>query len=187
MKKILAMMLAAMLVLSLAACDDAQSGNQTTGGKPDDSTTAAPVQTTAPTQETTAPQENEVYSFTFEGVELIPGAPFDPNALPEAASVYEVPSCAIEGTDNVYNYETLEVTAFNDGTGETIYSIYIIDANTATPEGLYLGDDAARVTELYGSDRSENGNEIVYQQGDTMLVLIMENDTVISIEYRLAA
>lgn len=98
--------------------------------------------------------------------------------------MYEVPSCAIEGTDNLYNYDTVEITAFNDGNGEIIYSIYIVDANTSTDEGLYIGDDLEQVNAIYGTERTENDNELTYQKGDTLLILIVENNIVTSIEYR---
>ncbi len=169
MKKILAMLLVLLLLVSMAACNggDSTDGTQNNG-----------------TAGTNGDAQPEGYSYTLANVKLVPGADFKPSELPEADSVYQVPSCAIEGTDNVYNYTTVEITAFDDGTGEIIYSIYIIDPNTPTDEGLYLGDALEQVNSLYGTDRTENGNELVYKKGKTMLVLIMENDTVSSIEYR---
>lgn len=174
MKKLIAMLLALLMLASLTAC----------GGAPNTDTpkTTDPVHSQ---DEATDPQQpTEGYSFTLEDFKLIPGADFDPADLPEAVSVYEVPSCAIEGTDNLYDYETVEVTAFNDGNGEIIYSVYIKDANTPTDEGLYIGDTLEQVNTIYGTDRTENGNELTYQKGDTLLVLIVENDTVTSIEFR---
>lgn len=125
------------------------------------------------------------YAFVAEGLELIPGAAFDPAILPEAASLYTVPSCAIEGTDNVYNYESFEVTAYDDGTGEVIYSIYIIDPNTTTPEGLALGDSLNRVLELYGDGYQLNGTAYDFYGTETMLSIIVQNEAVASIEYRM--
>ena len=179
MKKLLAFLMAMLLVASMAACG-AETPNTT------EPTTTQPQQTD-PSQQTepSAPETEEVFSFTYEGVELIPGAAFDPAALPEADSVFEVPSCAIEGTDNVYSYAPFELTAYNDGTGEVIYSIYLTDADTATMEGLYVGDDLARVTELYGSDYTQNDTELTFTKGSTTLNLILDGETVISIEYRM--
>ena len=71
-----------------------------------------------------------------------------------------------------------------DGDGEIIYSVYIKDANTPTDEGLYIGDTLEQVSSIYGTDRTENGNELVYTAGKTLLVIIVENDTVTSIEFR---
>ena len=176
MKKLIALLLAVLMVAALAAC-----GTQTPN-------TTEP--TTKPVDDETGPAvtqgaQEEVFSFTYEGVELIPGADFDPAALPEADSVFEVPSCAIEGTDNVYSYPPFELTAYNDGTGEVIYSIYLLDADTCTPEGLYVGDDLARVTELYGTDYVENDTELTFTKGATTLNLLLDGETVISIEYRM--
>ena len=165
MKKLIAIMLAALMLASLTACD---------GGDP--------VQTTPTTTEALA---EEGFCFTLSGVKLVPCADFDPTKLPEADSVYEVPSCAIEGTDNVYNYGTVEITAYDDGTGEVIYSIYILDANTSTDEGLYLGDDLAMAESLYGTDYTRDGSQITYRKGNTLLVLLMEDDYVSSIELRM--
>ena len=175
MKKLIALLLAVLMLTALAACDT-QNPTDTTGTNP-----------TAPTPGDTNPiNPEESFKFTYEGVALVPGAAFDPSVLPEADSVFTVPSCAIEGTDNVYSYSTMELTAYDDGTGEVIYSIYLLDADTPTTEGLYVGDDLARVEELYGADYETNDTELTFTKGSTTLNLLMDGETVISIEYRMA-
>lgn len=185
MRKLIALILALMLLASLTACgsnsNNADTTPQTTVG--DQQTPEDTTQT--PETQNNGGEEEGVYSYNFDGTELIPGAVLDTAALPEADSVYQVPSCAIEGTDNVYNYVTFELTAYDDGTGEVIYSIYLIDANTPTTEGLYLGDDLAMVEELYGTGYTANGNELTYQKGETLLIIILDNGYVSSIEYRM--
>lgn len=177
MKKIIALLLAVLLLAGLTAC----------GTETPDPTAPSGEEPTTPTQpQATEPAQEEGFYFTYEGVELVIGAAFDPARLPEADSVFEVPSCAIEGTDNVYSYPTFELTAYNDGTGEVIYSIYLLDANTPTMEGLYVGDDLTRVTELYGTGYIQNDTELTFTKGDTTLNLLMDGETVISIEYRMA-
>lgn len=183
MKKLIAMLLAVMMLLCLAACGAEEETN------------ADLVITRAAEEETEAVEAageeadstaGGPYVFTVDGVDLVPGTAFDAAALGEAGSVYQVPSCAIEGTDNVYNYETFEVTAFDDGSGEVIYSIYFIDPNLTTPEGLALGDDMAKMVELYGESYTQDGTACVYSGEGTMLIVIVENDVVNSIEYRMA-
>ena len=147
--------------------------------------------TTEPTSEATQPEDTtadtaeELFFFQYEGVKLIPGADFDPTVLPEADSIFEVPSCAIEGTDNVYSYPPFELTAYNDGTGEVIYSIFFIDPNITTDEGLALGDDVAKVIELYGEDYIAEGTAYIYTGANTILSILVQNDTVTSIEFRM--
>ncbi len=180
MKKSMAMLLTLAVLVCLAACE-------TEPAQTSQPTEAAQVTT----QATTAPQDTEpaveeVFSFPVGNVELVPGAAFNAAVLPEPVSIYQVPSCAFEGTDNVYDYGTAEVTVFDDGKQPIIYSIYLVGANTTTPEGLYLGDPAAQVDKLYGAERTENGTELVYQKGETLLIIILDNGTVASIEYRSA-
>lgn len=183
MKKIFAIALALAMILSLAACGE-QETEQTveTTGTPAVETTVPAVQ-----EETTEPQaqvqDEDPFSLTFEGVPLVPGTAYDAAVLPEPLSVYQVPSCAIEGTDNVYSFEALEITAFDNGTGEVIYSIVLVDPNAATDEGLMLGDTLEKVIELYGEAYEQVGNSLVYTRGGTTLTLILQGDYVVDIEF----
>lgn len=177
MKKIFAMLLICAMMLCLAACESAEEAPATTVP-----TEAATIPADVP-EETSAPAAQEGFRFTLEGVALVPGADYDASALPEPGSVYQVPSCAIEGTDNVYSFNTVEITAFFDGTKEIIYSIAILDPNVCTDEGLYLGDSAEKVIELYGDTYEENGTAMIYTKGETMLTLIVQNGYVVDIEF----
>lgn len=185
MKKIFAIALALSMLFALTACSGGEQSTEpalTTEG-------TTPVTTQVPTEqilETAAPMAAKGFAFTANGVELIPGADFDAAVLGEAASVYQVPSCALEGTDNVYDYTTFEVTAFNDGTGEIIYAIALLDPNITTDEGLALGDDLAKVIELYGEEYAQNGTAMVYGKGSTILTVIVQDDYVVDIELRMA-
>lgn len=186
MKKMIAILLAALAVVSLAACgkDDATPQQITMSTQPKETA----VQTEA-TEAQSAPAESakEPFAFRWEGHTAVPGQAFEADKWPEAESLYQVPSCAVEGTDNVYNFGGFEITAFAQNGSERIYSVYLIDPNLTTPEGLALGDAAARVTELYGEDYAPDGAALVYTAGDTQLIVISENDVVVSIEYRWVA
>ena len=48
-----------------------------------------------------------------------------------------------------------------------------------------LGDEYSRVTELYGENYEQNGTAYIYQYGDTQLHILVQNEAVISIEYKL--
>lgn len=176
MKKIISLILTAVLILSLTACGGEANPEQVI-------TRAA----TEPVTETAAPETEAAeapFGFEAEGVLLVPGEAFDAGLLPEAESIYEVPSCAFEGNDKVYSYGTFEVTTGVDGTGECIRSIYLLDPNLTTPEGLALGDDVQTVREKLGSDCEEDGTALIYHRGSTDLYLILQGDTVAGIEYR---
>ncbi len=196
MKKVWVILLAALMLFALAACgSEAEtdlSDQVITRTDEEDGSADASAEADAETEEPEGDVETsvdavtaDVFSFETDGVALTPGTALDLTALPDAASVYTVESCAVEGMDNVYTYDTFEVTAYDDGSGEVIYSIYLTDPNVTTAEGLALGDDLSRVTELYGSDYAENDTAVVYTRGDTQLSIILQDEVVISIEYLL--
>ena len=179
MKKLICLLLSLVLLVSLAAC----------GQKPADTTpdTSNNTENLTEKDEANAPDNktDEAFSFTLADVALIPGAGFVAGDLPAATSTFEVPSCALEGMDTVYSYDSVEVTVYDDGVNPIIYSIYLVDPNTATDEGLYLGDDRTQVETLYGTDYEEEGTELVYTKGSTQLRIILEDDLVVSVELRL--
>lgn len=183
MKKIVILLLAVLLLANLAACGTESTTGTTEGTQNSTSSTNPTSSATDPTGGNTEPEE--YFCFTYQGVELIPGALFNASVLPEPESVYEVPSCAIEGMDVVYNYGAFEITVFDDGTNAVIYSIYMLDANTPTNEGLYLGDGSDVVQTIYGGEYTEDGTEWSYRKGDTLLCMIFNNDCVVSIEFRM--
>ena len=199
MRKLILLTLIALLALNLAACGEEDQvaepqqqitlGADVTMATKDENATEATTGAEVPVEKPT-PQKPVVSSglfcLTYEGVKITPNEAFDASALPEALSLYTVPSCALEGTDNVYNYGAFEVTAYNEGNGEFVYSVYFMDPNMTTDEGLALGDDLNRVLELYGDDYTEESGTYVYTRSGTQLRLIVENDSVVSIEYRMA-
>lgn len=196
MKKILAFLCCLVLTAGLTACGSDELSEERMITRPPE-VDAVPVMAEAEaepleTETTGAAAETEAapvklgnYTFDFDGVELIPGDPFDPGVLPEAESVYEVPSCAIVGTDNLYNYGSFELTAFDDGTSELIYAILLTDPNITTTEGLALGDPLEKMVDLYGDGYTQQGNGYVYTGDAETLNIIVQNERIASIEYRM--
>ena len=79
MKKLIAFLLAMLLVASMAACGSEKTDPTDSTTQPQQTNSTQPQQT-----QPSDPETEEVFSFTYEGVELIPGAAFDPAVLPEA-------------------------------------------------------------------------------------------------------
>ena len=159
------------------------SGNQSDTGK-ENAGNGENQESKAPDQSNDK-KEKSAFRFQYEGVTMIPGEVFDQSALGGDYEFSEVPSCAFDGNDRVYTYEKFEVQTYVDGDQERIYSIYFIDPNLPTPEGLCLGDSADDVKSLYGEDYETIGNSYEYKGGNTVLTVITQNDMVVSIEYRL--
>ena len=181
MKKLTLWLVALAMMLSLCACGNAQDAGEQMITR---STEAATVPDHTVEEAGDAVQA-EFADFQYDGKVLNVGEAFDPAVLPKANSVYQVPSCAIEGTDNVYSYDSFEITAYDDGTGEVIYSIYFKEPDVQTPEGLTLSDGLDKVLALYGEDYEQVGTAYNYYCGDTMLSILVQDDVVISIEYRM--
>ena len=175
MKKLIPLLL---VVLLLTACGTAPQGNpdmQITRGTEPNSTEEVTTTATESTQE-------ELFSFVIGDVTVIPGAPFDATKV-SYDDVYEVPSCAGEGTDKMYINSSYEITAFHDGKSEVTYCVTFVTPDAKTPEGLCLGDDMAKAATLYGQ-YVENGSAWIFTRGNTQLWVIGENDVITSIELR---
>ena len=177
MKRIIPLLLVALL---LTACTGAPQGNPdlqiTRGTEP---TNAVDTTTT-----NTEPGQDEMEEFFIMAgdVKVIPGTAFDATKV-SYDDVFEVPSCAGEGTDKVYMTTGYEITAFHDGKSEITYVVLFVTPDAQTPEGLCLGDDMAKAATLYGQ-YEQDGSAWIFTRGNTQLWVIGENDVVTSIELR---
>ena len=72
--------------------------------------------------------------------------------MPEPERIYEIPSCASQGMDKVYDYGSLQITTYNDKGTEIPYNIEFFDENAATFEGISIGKTYDQMVEVYGSD-----------------------------------
>ena len=146
-------------------------------------------------KETNSPAENGVNTaenssentikLEYEGKDMTPGAVFSRDIFGEEVTYSEVPSCDGQGTDKVYNYDSYEITAYQDGDQEKIYSVYFIDDQITTTEGVKISDDSSVMFEKYGDNYEQTGNQYTYTSGNVELSFIVENDFIRSITYTL--
>ena len=123
MKKILSLMLAAMLVLGLAACGDA--GSTETPAPTAAPSETAPEDTTSPTEAvegTAAPEdgENGGDASLLETAKTFEGAPVEDliAAIGEPESSDYAPSCLGEGEDGNLYYDGFTVYTYRDPDGQ---------------------------------------------------------------------
>ena len=123
MKKILSLMLAAMLVLGLAACGDA--GSTETPAPTAAPSEAAPEDTTSTTEAvegTAAPEDGENSGDTslLETAKTFEGAPVEDliAAIGEPESSDYAPSCLGEGEDGNLYYDGFTVYTYRDTDGQ---------------------------------------------------------------------
>lgn len=133
-------------------------------------------------------QEEKVgYTIELAGQKIMVGDDFS-NIKENLGSDYErqeVESCAFEGMDTIYTYDDYEIYNYHDADKEKIYTITLLNDNITTSEGVKVGNTISDVVNTYGKDYNDAMGAYSYTKGDTILTFIFENDTVISIEYKL--
>ena len=170
MKKIFALVLALMLVLTMAAC----------GGETAPETTAPAVENNAPTQ-----PDASSWKYTVQGVDILMHAPAAPvlETLGEAVSYTEEASCAFSGLDKTYYYGGFYLQTYPLGDQDYIYSVWLVDDSSTTPEGIYIGATQAEVEAAYGADGFNGSNAYIMKGTTSTLTIILEGGIVSSIQY----
>ncbi len=196
MKKLGSLVLVAIMAASIAACSDKKEATTKAAGG-ETSATAALVDTSK--EESQAASSEEVsgveitvdtkdnFVFTYQNVQIVLGSEPEATiaALGEAKSKLEVPSCAHDGTDFVYTYDNIVVTA-SYLTGEEkgfISDVRLLSDLVATPEGLEIGMTTDKARELYGDPDTESDVQWIFTRGTSELMLTVQNGSVIGIEY----
>lgn len=135
---------------------------------------------------TTTGTQNKVdgFALTVAGVEIVPGMILP--AMPQADSVYEAASCAIEGLDKTYTYGSIVISTQDDGKTERVTGLTIMDDGAATGEGVTIGDSVERVKAVYGEPASQSENVWRYLRGKTVLRILFREGMVTSIVYETA-
>lgn len=104
-------------------------------------------------------------------------------ALGEPISYFEAASCAFEGLDKMYTYNSFEVDTYPVDDKDYISAIIFKDDSITTAEGIAIGETRDRVEAVYGTDYEEQGSMIVYKKDGMKLSFIFEGGAVSSIQY----
>ena len=132
--------------------------------------------------------EPRVYSsLRSTRTEISLDAPAEPilAALGAPFGYGERKSADYRGVEKTYRFSGLDVRTYQSQDGERIMELKITGSGFRTPEGIAVGDSAARVKECFGSESIREGRCTVCRNGER-LVLTLENDLVASIQYSLA-
>ncbi len=105
--------------------------------------------------------------------------------LPETDEIYEIDSCAFEGKEKTYTYDNFEITTYPHDNKEEIISVYFLNSEMTTEEGIKIGDTVELMKEKYGENFNQADNSYVYTNGDTTLTFIVNNNLITNIEYDL--
>lgn len=171
MKKILSLILALTMVLALAACGGETSAETTapvSGGE------LSPV----------TPDPN-AWKYSVRGIDVQMHASAAPvlEALGEPVSYTEEASCAFTGLDKTYYYGGFYLQTYPLGEEDYIYSLWLVDDSSSTPEGIYIGSSKADVEAAYGTEGFNGSNAYILTSTTATLTIILDGDTVTSIQY----
>lgn len=182
MKKLMAAALAALMVISLCACN---SEPKTIGGDVTNVQTKTDNGSSADNTGVSTATTTEAYYFTSKGVRFT--ADMDcaevVAKLGEPTSYYEAPSCAFDGKEKTYNYGNFEIGTYEDGELDRIAIIIIRNDLVTTEEGCYVGQAVAEVEKVYGVSADSTENVLCYKKGDMKLYFFIEAGKISFIEY----
>ena len=163
MKKIIAMLLAAAMMLCFAACDTPETPNNPTDKEP--------VQ--------------DSFTFTYKGTKIALHAPADQviAALGEPLEYSESTSCAFDGLDKSYKYGSFYLETYPIGDKDYVYGWWFVDDLVETDEGICIGSSKAAVDAAYGAENFNGTNAYTVKKGSGVLTIILEKDVVSSVQY----
>lgn len=126
----------------------------------------------------------EKYSFVAEGVTFSVGDDADEVTarLGECNSSASAPSCAGEGFDEVYRYNGFRILAHRDSMGAKITEIELLSDLLPTAEGVFVGDDADKIKEIYGEGDGFSGG-VEYRAEGCRLRFFITDGRVTGIKY----
>ena len=157
MKKLLCLMMALLLLLSLSAC----------GGE--------------------EPLEKEAYSLLYKGqtIKIDSAMSNYLNALGASAQYQEMPTCGKGDLDKLYDYGSIRLRTYQINGVDYISVIELMDDLVQTTEGLSIGDAQQKVSEIYGvADRTTASAWIYETKGMDLEFHFHADNTVKSIVYR---
>ena len=126
------------------------------------------------------------YVFDLKGVELKADgdlAEYTSKLGEPSGGYYEAKSCAFDGMDKFYYYDSVTLQGYQKDGKDKLYSITLMDDAVKTKEGIRIGDKKDKVVSAYGSGYTEADGQLQYESGNTKLAFVMKDDEVQSIIY----
>jgi len=128
----------------------------------------------------------EGFIFEVNDVDILMAAPALPiiEQLGEPLNYFEAPSCAFDGVDKSWFYQSFEVHAYPENDDDFILSVILLDDIYGTEKFVYIGMTYDDMVAAYGNGYEQYLEQFKYTLGGTSLSFIIAEDTIISIAYR---
>ena len=147
----------------------------------------------APTETPGTPDNQEPvqdsFTFTYKGTKIALNAPAEAvvAALGEPLEYSESTSCAFDGLDKQYKYDSFYLETYPLNGKDYIYGWWFVDDLVETDEGICIGSTQADVEAAYGAENYNGSNAFKVVKGSGSLTVILENGVVTSIQYGIMA
>ena len=172
MKKLIAFLLAAAMMLCFAGCD----------------TTSNPKDTESKGQTGSKEPVQDSFSFTYRNTKIALHAPAADvlAGLGDDYAYSQSASCAFEGLDKVYDYGSLCLQTYPIGQKDYIYGWWFeddLDEEAVTAEGIRIGSSQEDAEAAYGADAFNGKNTYEVTKGSGKLTVIVKDNKVSSVQY----
>lgn len=104
--------------------------------------------------------------------------------LGKAENYYEAQSCKHQGKEKVFTYEGFELSTYPSDSKDYVKSIWFLNEETQTPEGIHIGSSIEEMKEAYGEEYTEEKGSYIYAEDGTVLTFYTKKDFVSGIEYK---
>ena len=177
MKKILAIFLCLLMMLTFVACNS-DDGYQDDGG---DDTPKAKTTTAAASTATSTVK----YYVNVGNVKVELGADAEAviSALGTPKATAEVGNCGGQGTLTKYTYASIEVYVLTSGSSKTIDQITLLDDTVSTPEGIKIGSAQNDVKTKCKTPTKSSDSSYTYTSGNKNLKFNFRDGAVVGIDY----
>lgn len=131
------------------------------------------------------PGDPNAYYFTYNGTDIRLNGDMEVilNALGEPKKCTEETSCAFEGLDKTYTYDSFVIQTYPKGDKDYVYMFWFLDDMVKTPEGIKIGDTQAAVEAAYGADAYNGKNAFITKKDNYSMTVILNDGVVSSIQY----
>jgi len=128
------------------------------------------------------------YSFETDDIEISMSQDVSLllSKLGKAENYYEAQSVKHQGKEKVFTYKGFELSTYPSGDNDYVKSIWFLDEETTTKEGIHIGSTIQEMKEAYGDDCREEKGSYIYSSEETVLTFYTKKDQVSGIEYKAA-
>ena len=170
LKKSLLLIFALLLAISLISCE----GKKQPADSDDDDGEDKKVNA----------EETIAFSVTCNGVTVELGKPMAAvlDALGEANSIQDAPSCGDGTTRKVYHYSSLIIYTLTVDGEETIDQIVLRDDTVETAAKISIGSSESDVRKAYGTPTTEKDGTLTYVSGQNELTIDIQDGKVSAID-----